>query len=83
MAHEVFWKKSVSKDIKRITQEQQDKLINKIEKTLSKKVKQGEKLKGKFEGLYKLRIGDYRVIYTFIPKGVLVLRLRHRKNAYK
>jgi len=83
LAHEVFWKKSVSKDIKRITQEQQDKLINKIEKTLSKKVKQGEKLKGKFEGLYKLRIGDYRVIYTFIPKGVLVLRLRHRKNAYK
>jgi len=83
LVHEVFWKKSVSKDIKRITQERQDKLINKIEKTLSKKAKQGEKLKGKFEGFYKLRIGDYRVIYTFIPKGVLVLRVRHRKNAYK
>ena len=83
MAHKVIWKKSVSKDFKEITEKLRGKLFAKIEKELSKQPTQGEKLRGKFAGLYKCRIGDYRVIYTITPQGVLVLRVRHRKNAYK
>jgi len=83
LAHKVIWKKSVSKDFKEIAEKLRGKLFAKIEKELSKKHPPGEKLRGKFEGLYKCRIGDYRVIYTITPQGVLVLRVRHRKNAYK
>jgi mRNA interferase RelE/StbE len=41
------------------------------------------KLKG--EGaLYRIRVGDYRVIYEIHDEKVtvLVIRIRHRKNAY-
>ena len=31
---------------------------------------------------YRLRIGDYRVIYAKTRDGVLVLRIGHRKNVY-
>jgi len=58
-------------------------VFDKIEQSLSETPKSGRKLKGKFAGQYRRRIGDYRVIYTFIPAGVLVLRVRHRKEAYR
>jgi len=42
------------------------------------------KLKGE-EDLYRIRSGDYRIIYTVKNKEVtvLVLRIAHRKEAYK
>ena len=43
----------------------------------------GEALHGEFAGLFKLRIGDYRVIYAFLEQDVLVLRIRHRSKAYE
>jgi len=42
----------------------------------------GEVLRGEFEGLYKLRVGDYRIIYTKVGDDFLVLRIRHRSKAY-
>jgi len=83
LAHEVFWKKSVSKDFKKIVEERRRELFNKIEEKLSRSPTSGEKLHGKFEGLYKITIGDYRVIYEIASKGPVVLRVRHRRNAYR
>jgi addiction module RelE/StbE family toxin len=40
-------------------------------------------LKGEFKGLYKLRIGEYRVIYAKTDKeAILVLRIGHRSKVY-
>ncbi|MBU0952144.1 MAG: type II toxin-antitoxin system RelE/ParE family toxin [Elusimicrobia bacterium] len=39
-------------------------------------------VKGAYKGLFSLRIGDYRVIYTIAQKSVLVLRISHRKDVY-
>ena len=37
------------------------------------------------EGLYRLRVGDYRVIYSIEGKRltVLVVRIGHRKDVYR
>jgi len=83
LAYEVFWKKSVSKDLKKIAEERRRQLFNKIEGRLSRSPTSGEKLHGKFEGLYKITIGDYRVFYEIASKGPVVLRVRHRRNAYR
>lgn len=44
-----------------------------------------EALKGKqFEGLYKLRVGDYRLIYRLVAGGTMdFLTLGHRSEAYR
>ena len=45
-----------------------------------------EPLKGQFEGMYKLRIGDYRVMYTFDneeKKLIIVHLVKHRREVYK
>ena len=44
-----------------------------------------ESLKGEFKGLYKLRIGDYRILYTFnkSEKKISVHLIGHRKDIYR
>ena len=44
-----------------------------------------KKLKDSSENLYRIRVGDYRVIYTINDgiKIVTILRIGHRKDIYK
>ena len=45
-----------------------------------------KKLKGRnFPPLYRIRCGDYRVVYTINDKIllILILKIGHRKNIYK
>lgn len=44
-----------------------------------------EPLAGRWEGVYKLRVGDYRVLYTFskTETSITVHFVRHRREVYK
>lgn len=42
-----------------------------------------EPLHSVFAGLYKLRIGDYRVIYALRNGRVFIEAVRHRSKAYR
>ena len=42
----------------------------------------GEPLRHQFKGSWKLRVGDYRVIYRVIDQRVLVVAIGHRKEIY-
>jgi mRNA interferase RelE/StbE len=43
-------------------------------------------LTGEFKGLYRFRIGDYRILLRKEPSGeliiLLVLRIKHRRDVY-
>ncbi|MFH1258244.1 MAG: type II toxin-antitoxin system RelE/ParE family toxin [Elusimicrobiota bacterium] len=83
MKKNIIYKKSVSKDFERIGCHQRLKIINQIERHLVENAGQGKRLTGDFAGLFRLRVGDYRVIYTIIPEAVLVLKIAHRKEIYR
>ncbi|MFA6378975.1 MAG: type II toxin-antitoxin system RelE/ParE family toxin [Candidatus Omnitrophota bacterium] len=62
------------------------KILSKIEKYLAQDPKKlGKALKGDFDGYWRYRWGDYRVIYRIAEKDVLilVLRIAHRKDVYQ
>ena len=40
-------------------------------------------LKGNYLGYYRYRVGDYRVIYSVIGDTALILRISHRREAYR
>ena len=44
-----------------------------------------EALTGEWQGVFKLRVGDYRVLYTFdkTKQKIIVHFVRHRREAYK
>ena len=83
MASKLFYKTSVEKDLRRIDRQTAKRIVTKLEKIFTEEAQPGVPLKGDFQGLFKYRIGDYRVIYTQIKDGILVLRIAHRKESYR
>ena len=83
MAYNVVYKKSVRRDLKKLSQTEARGIIKQLEKNLSKKAETYPVLKGQFAGLRKYRVGNYRVIYAIIEKDVLVLRIGYRRDIYK
>jgi len=79
---EVEYKESVERDLRKIDKKQIGRILDKLEEVLSNNPNAGEALKGQYKGLFKLRVGDYRVMYTKTKKGVVVVRIRHRGKAY-
>ena len=83
MNYRIAFKKSVSRDLKKIDKEQVKKILNKIESELPQKAEIFPTLTGKFSGLRRFRVGDFRVIFSIIGDTVVVLRIGHRKEVYK
>ncbi len=83
MSYKIAFKKSVSRDLKKLNKDDVKRILNKIGQDLPEKADTFPLLAGKFSGLRKFRIGDYRVIYTIIENTALVLRINHRRDAYR
>ena len=83
MAGRILYKSSVSRDRKKIDRRSAERILREIRTTLVDNPRVGEALIGEFKGLFKLRIGDYRVIYTLVEGDVLVLRIGHRRRVYQ
>ena len=83
MNYKIAFKKSVARDLKKIDKEQANRILKKIEDELPPKAEPLLILTGKFSGLRKFRIGDFRVIFSIIGDTALILRIRHRKEAYR
>ena len=83
MASEVAYKASVARDIRGIDKQATRRLLDRIEDVLGRNPRAGTALKGDFRGLFRYRIGEYRVIYAKSGVDVLILRIAHRKDAYR
>ncbi|MCD4843657.1 MAG: type II toxin-antitoxin system RelE/ParE family toxin [Methanosarcinales archaeon] len=83
MAYKVEYKSSVSRDLKRLDKRVAKRILQQLEREIGDDPNCGIPLTGQFKGLFKYRIGDYRVIYTRIKEKVLVLRIGHRSKVYK
>jgi mRNA interferase RelE/StbE len=77
------FKKSVARDLKKIDKDQADRILRRIEDQLSDKVEAFPSLAGKFSGLRKFRVGEFRLIYSIIGDTALILRIIHRRDAYR
>lgn len=83
MRARVSYKASVEKDIRRLGGEVAFRILRRIEDTLAGNPAAGSPLAGEFKGMYRIRAGDYRVICGRVKGGILVLRIAHRKEAYR
>ena len=83
MSYKIAFKKSVARDLKKIDKDQADRILRKIEDDLPGKAEAFPVLTGKFSGLRKFRVGDYRIIYSIIGDTALILRISHRREAYR
>lgn len=80
----VYFTKTAEKSFLKLPQDAKKKIEKAIEK-LTKNPLLGEKLKGEFEGQYKLYAWPYRVIYIFQASEsiVTIVEVEHRQGVYK
>ena len=83
--YEVIYHSNVqSKDIPELAPPTRERIRTAIEMKLFTAPEQfGEPLRRTLKGYWKLRVGDYRVIYKVKGKTVLILRIGHRSEIYK
>jgi mRNA interferase RelE/StbE len=73
----------VERDLSRLDKKEARRILDKIEKDLSARAETYPVLKGEFAGLRKMRVGDYRIIFTLMDKDILILRIGHKREIYK
>ncbi len=83
MAGKILYKSSVGRDLKKIDTKDVERILREIRAVFADKPDAGEALSGEFKGLFKVRVGDYRVIYTIVDGDVLVLKIGHRSKVYR
>ena len=69
MSYKISFKKSVSRDLKKIDRDQIKRILRKIEEDLPEKAESFPVLAEKLAGLRQFRVGDCRIIYTLIEHG--------------
>ena len=81
----VEYAKSVTKDLKSLPKQLRARALNVAEDILARDPYQGRPLAGPYKGLYRFRVGEYRIVYS-IEKDrlvVFVLRIRLRTDVYR
>jgi mRNA interferase RelE/StbE len=85
MSYAVEYEPEAFADLERLTQTARERVINKIT-WLSENFDQitPQALTADLSGFFKLRVGDYRVIYEFSrdDKVIFIDRIRHRREVY-
>jgi mRNA interferase RelE/StbE len=84
--YKIVYLDQVEDDLKKLDKSLVKKILARIETYLAQDPKGlGKSLKGEFQGFWRYRWGDYRVIYKISEREVLivVLRISHRKEVYE
>jgi mRNA interferase RelE/StbE len=83
--YDIAFQPSVEKDLRKISQENCNRILVRIEALKTEPLPaQALKLTGT-ERLYRIRVGDYRVVYEVdtVTKRVLIYYIRHRRDVYR
>ena len=86
MIHKIEFTKAAEKQLESIPHADQRKIANKIEKLAANPFPPGyEKLSGSSDAVYRIRQGDYRILYSLLEKKiiVLILKIAHRREVYR
>lgn len=83
MLHRIIYHPDVKEDINRIPVNMRDKIRLAIENRLtSNPLQYGKPLRKTLKGLYRIRSGDYRIVYKVDNDVVIILLIGHRKDVY-
>jgi mRNA interferase RelE/StbE len=83
LAYKIAYKASASRDLAKLPKAEARRILVRLERDLPGKADSFPVLKGKFAGLRKYRVGDYRVVFAIVEREVVVLRVGHRRDVYR
>lgn len=83
--YKIEWTPIAYKDLKKLESKEAVKILNGLNDIQGDPYAFGDPLEGTFKGKRKMRVGDYRVIYSINDKEqkIFILFIRHRREAYR
>ncbi|NCO52520.1 MAG: type II toxin-antitoxin system RelE/ParE family toxin [Deltaproteobacteria bacterium] len=81
----IVWKQSAQKELRKLPTEAVARIVNLVEGLAQNPSPPGAKKLAGTESFYRVRTGDYRVVYNLM-KDILVvevIRVGHRKKVYR
>jgi len=82
MNYQIDFKPRAVKDLKKLPPQDNRRIVEKIEAMQSDLAGDVKRLTN-FTPEYRLRVGDYRVLFEVEGQRVVIYRVLHRKDAYK
>ncbi len=84
-SYDIQWKRSAEKDLRDIDRQYIPRLIKAIEGLETDPYPSGHRKLLGSDASYRIRVGDYRIIYQVNSANrlVAIFHIRHRKDAYR
>jgi len=85
MAYSIFLRPAAVRDLKSLPVELQSRIEKAIQRLTDEPRTSGTKKLAGFENEWRLRVGDYRVLYIINDSAqqVVIARVAHRREAYR
>lgn len=83
MTYTLLYTKSAQKDIQKLDIIAKKKIRKKLEQLAMNPTKLAKKLHNSSLGSYRLRVGNYRIIFDLQGNDIIILRAGHRREVYK
>jgi mRNA interferase RelE/StbE len=83
--YHVTWNEKALIELARLGKSESRRIENKVNSHLAKAPRElGAQMQGSFAGLYRYRVGDYRVVYDIreLEVIIVIVRVGHRKEVY-
>ena len=79
------WRASTKKDLRGIPRDDVARIIATVAPLADEPLPRGSQKLGGSERTYRIRVGDYRIVYELLreAKVVEIQRVRHRKDVYR
>jgi len=81
MGYQIFYEKEALKELEKLEPIISRRIAEKIEK-MSENPSSCDIKKLKGSDYYRLRVGDYRIIFIFEKNFIKILKIAHRQNIY-
>ena len=83
--YQITYARSIQKDLDKVPNADAEKIRQAVKALAHNPMPYGYKKLSGGSGLYRIKEGDYRIVYVFSPdeQKVWIARIRHRKDSYR
>ena len=80
--YSIKWEMRALKEVENLERSIAIRIFNKLE-TLKENPSATDVKKLKGQEMYRMRVGDYRIIFSIVGKDIIIWKVSHRKNVYE
>lgn len=83
--YKISWRSAALRDLKRLDRQVASRIVSAVEALVKDPLPRGVRKLSLGENTYRLRVGDYRVIYSVLERQLVVeiVHVRHRRDVYQ